>query len=313
MTTARAPGKVILLGEHAVVYGQPALAVPVQKVQATVSAEPLADAPLGTVRIVAPDVGLDADLASLPDNHPLALAVRLTLDACDGGAAPAIRLSVNSDIPVASGLGSGAAVSVATIRAIALHLDHPLPLERQSSIAYEVEKLHHGTPSGIDNTVVTYAQPVFFVRGQAPIPFDIGRMFHLAIADSGRPASTAVAVAKVRAAYESDPGGVGDLFNAIGGIVEQGRGVIASGDIQALGRLMDDNHTRLCDLGVSLPDLDRLVAAARQAGALGAKLSGGGLGGNIIALLPEPDDGRVEAALRKAGAAGVITTRVEGA
>ncbi len=148
-----------------------------------------------------------------------------------------------------AGLGSGAAVSVAIVRALSEHLGNPLPPAQQSSIAFEVEKLHHGTPSGIDNTVVTYAQPVFFVKGQDPSPFAIGRAFDLIVADSGRPSSTAEAVALVRAAYDANRPAIGRIFESIGRLVAAGRLAIASGDIERLGGLMDDNHARLAEAG----------------------------------------------------------------
>jgi mevalonate kinase len=310
VTSARACGKVILLGEHAVVYGQPALAVPVDDVHATATVVTLPRPAPGIVHIQAPGIGLEADLDELPADHPLGLAVHLTLEACGVTRPPHLGLRVDSEIPIASGLGSGAAVSVALIRALGEHLGSPLPLAAQSDIAFEVEKLHHRTPSGIDNTVVTYGRPVYFVKGYAPEPFDICGGFDLAIADSGHPASTGEAVAGVRALYDRDPEGIGLVFEAIGRLTNEGRTAIAAGDFDRLGTLMDQNQARLADLAVSTPDLERLVSAGRSAGALGAKLSGGGLGGNVIALLPPDDAGDVSRALLSAGAVRVISTRI---
>jgi len=311
MTSASAPGKVILLGEHAVVYGQPALAVPVLQVQARATVITRPRAAEQGLRIVAPAVDLESDLDDLDDNHPLAVAVWMTLRACGVTRPPALDLRIESDIPVAAGLGSGAAVSVAVVRALSEHLRCPLSHADQSSIAFEVEKLHHGTPSGIDNTVVTFAKPVFFVKEQPPMPFEIGRSFDLIVADSGRPSSTAEAVTRVRNAYDADRQNVGITFEMIGNLVSDARQAIAAGDIDRLGSLMDENQTQLEKLGVSTPELETLIMAARRAGASGAKLSGGGLGGNVIALLSGRDNERVLEALRTAGAARLISTRVE--
>jgi mevalonate kinase len=311
MTSASAPGKVILLGEHAVVYGQPALAVPVLQVQARATVVTQSGPTKRGIRIIAPAVDLESELDDLDNQHPLAVAVRMTMRACGVNRPPALDLRIESDIPVAAGLGSGAAVSVAVVRALSQHLDCHLSQAQQSSIAFEVEKLHHGTPSGIDNTVVTFARPVFFVKGQPPTPFDIGRGFDLIVADSGRPSSTAEAVARVRNAYDADRQSVGLTFETIGDLVAEARQAIAAGDIGRLGSLMDENQTQLEKLGVSTPELDTLIAAARSAGASGAKLSGGGLGGNVIALLSGQDEERVMDALRTAGAARLISTRVE--
>ena len=177
-----------------------------------------------------------------------------------------------------------------------------------SALSYEVEKIHHGTPSGIDNTVIAYEQPVYFVKGTPPQVFTIGATFHLLIADSGIPSSTREAVAGVRRRWEAAPETYNELFDRIAALVDAARTAVAGGDVRALGPLLDENHSLLCEMGVSLPELDRLVDAARAAGALGAKLTGGGAGGNIIALVPPERAGAVLAALEAASAARVWQT-----
>ena len=170
-----APGKIILFGEHAVVYSRPAIAVPVTQVRAkaSVSADPTG-AP-GQVRVIARDINLDSLLDHLPADDPLALAVFGTAGTLGIERLPALRLQITSTIPIASGLGSGAAVSCAIARALSGFLGHPLSDEQVSAIAYRVDQKHHGTPSGIDNTVIAYTQPVFFVRGQ---PFERLQVAH---------------------------------------------------------------------------------------------------------------------------------------
>ncbi len=196
------------------------------------------------------------------------------------------------------------------MRAMASALGRPFSNDALNPLVYEVEKSHHGTPSGIDNTVIVYQQPVYFVRGRAPIPFTIARPFTLLVADSGRSSPTHVAVADVRRLYENEPERVGAIFTRIGEIVENARAGIESGKIEIIGQLMDDNHALLRALTVSSPELDRLCDAAHAAGASGAKLSGAGRGGNIIALAA-PDRATVVAdALRRAGAQHVIQTLV---
>ncbi len=308
--SATAPGKVILFGEHAVVYGYPAIAVPVSQVRARAIVKANPPGVPGTVHIEAPDVKLSADLAELPPENPLARAVHLVLESLDVKRPPALNLRVTSTIPLAAGLGSGAAVSVALIRALAEFLGHPLEDERVSALAYEVEKIHHGTPSGIDNTVITYARPVYFVRGEPIETFHIRQPFRLVIADSGIPSPTAETVAHVRQARSADPQRYASLFDAVGGIVQAAREAIETGEPDALGPLMDQNHALLREMGVSSPILDRLVEAARQAGAQGAKLSGGGRGGNLIALVGEGQAQPVAEALKQAGAAHTFSTLV---
>ena len=307
---ASAPGKAILFGEHAVVYGRPAVAVPVTQVQAkaSVMADPLG--PPGRVHIQAEDIQLESDLADLPVDDPIALVIHGILQALQIDHLPALHLRISSTIPVAAGLGSGAAVSVAILRALATFLGHPLPDETISALAFEVEKKHHGTPSGIDNTVVTYARPIFFTRGQ---PFEFLQPVEaitLIIADSGVKSLTRSAVTGVREAWQADPYRYEALFDAIGQVSRQARQIITAGSALALGPLMTENHHLLQQLGVSSAELDFLVETALQAGAAGAKLSGGGRGGNMIALAAAEKADTISAALANAGAKRVIISRV---
>jgi mevalonate kinase len=308
---ASAPGKIILFGEHAVVYGRPAIAVPVEQVQAraVILAEPLA--PSGQVTIDAPDIHLHAALEDLPSRHPLRMTVQNTLAALNITTPPAFTVMVSSTIPLASGLGSGAAVSVAIIRSISAFLGKPLPDEKVSALAYQTEQLYHGTPSGIDNTVITYARPVYFQRGQPIQTFSIARPMTMVIGDSGIQSSTARVVGAVRAHWQADPASVEALLDAIGTVVLQARLAIEQGNLDVLGSLMDNNHRLLQQLGVSCPKLDRLVDAARSAGASGAKLSGAGGGGNMIALTTRDVAAAVATALKNAGAVRTITTHLK--
>lgn len=306
-----APAKIILFGEHAVVYGQPAIAVPFTALSAT--AESVA-APDGTgLTIIAHDVGrvlhVYADDDS-PDNA-LTYAAQLTLREIHARP-PNLSIDIRSTIPVASGFGSGAAVSAALIRELSGALGAPLEGDKLNELVFEVEKMHHGTPSGIDNTVIVKNAPIHFVRGEGPQTFLIGRPFTLVIADSGIAASTWETVGAVRKLYEADPGRYQQLFEQIGSIVSQAKAATEQGNWAGIGQQMNLNHEVLQSLTVSSEALDRLVQAAREAGALGAKLSGGGRGGNVIALVEPPDAKRVAQALRHAGAAHTWVTTVGG-
>lgn len=306
---ASAPGKVILFGEHAVVYGRPALAVPVTQVAAVAEVIPSDRA---GIWIDLPDVGLSAELASLSSEQPVAALVHNLLFAWNIDPFPDLNIRIFSTIPVASGLGSGAAVSVALIRALAGALQHPVTDEQVSAYAFEIERLHHGTPSGIDNTVVTYARPVFFTKGRAIEILQVPEPFTVIIGHTGIAAPTRESVAAVRELRQADPTAVDATFDAIGLISDMARQAIETGMWRHLGPLMNENHSLLQRLTVSSPQLDGLVSAARQAGALGAKLSGGGRGGNMIALAPSSGPDSVAAALTAAGAASTIITTVQG-
>jgi mevalonate kinase len=310
MITACAPGKIILLGEHAVVYGRPALAVPVRQIQACARVEPAATGSTGGVRLVSAEMGLSSWLDELPVRHPLAVICRATLSALATGSFAAVDVTITSTIPISSGLGSSAAVSVALARALNLHFGGTLSDAEISELAFDVERLHHGTPSGIDNTVVAYNRPVFFRRGEAAEPLAIGAAFQFLIADTGVAAPTALAVGHVRQRWQADPAALDAVFDQIAALVMDARQALLQGDGDRLGADLRRNHALLSDLGVSSPELDRLVQAAERAGALGAKMSGGGMGGNMIALVPADRREAVADALRQAGAVGVLQTEV---
>ena len=309
--SASAPGKVILFGEHAVVYGQPAIAVPVTEVAAKAIITPDPTATGGSIHITAPQINLDANFANLPSEDPIAASIRATLDALKLSQPPAFKLRVTSTIPVAGGLGSGAAVSVAIIRAVSAFLGHPLPDDQVSALAFEVEKLHHGTPSGIDNTVITYNKAVYYIKGKSIETIRIATPFSLVIADTGILAPTKETVADVRRVWESDPEPYNEIFESIGKLAVAARAAVEQGNNEALGPLMNENHELLQNLDVSSPELDKLVLAAREAGALGAKLSGGGRGGNIIALAPEGRAAEIKTAVEGAGAKSAFFTTVK--
>ena len=307
MTTSSAPGKIILFGEHAVVYGRPALAAPVTQVHADVD---VSDSSRPGIWIDAPDVRLHAELNTLPSDYPIASVINNLFFLWRVSPFPNLEIKITSTIPVASGLGSGAAVTVALTRALASYLHHSMSDEEVNGFAYEIEKLHHGTPSGIDNTVVTYAQPVYFVKEQPIEIFDVGKPFTIVIADTGIAAPTKESVGDVRRLWMNDKSRWETIFDKIGEVAFTARRAIEAGKPEVLGELMNENHTLLQKLTVSSPELDRLVEAARDAGALGAKLSGGGRGGNMIALVELENAEVISSALREAGARNTILTQI---
>ncbi|MCZ7670268.1 MAG: mevalonate kinase [Chloroflexi bacterium] len=312
MTTATAPGKIILFGEHAVVYGQPAIAAPLSQVRATAVIH--AKATPG-IRLSAPDLGADILLAEAAPHDAIAAIVRQMQAAAGISHLPNLTITVSSQIPIASGLGSGAAITVAVIRALAthLHLSHLLTDEWVSAQTYEIEKIHHGSPSGIDNTVIAYERPVYFVRQQPQNriePFVVGQPLHLLVADTGYRSSTKIVVEDVARQWQAAPARFDAIFRDCGHIAEKARQAIETGDLVEVGRLMTANHALLQAMTVSSPALDDLVAAVLDAGALGAKLSGAGRGGNMIALVEAGGETAVITALKAAGAKTVLTTTV---
>ena len=309
--TASAPGKIILFGEHAVVYGQPALAVPVDSLEARAVVSAQIGVPSGEIWIEAPDIGLSAPVSDLALDHPLRASLAVAAGTDDLSRIPACRILITSTVPVSSGMGSSAAVSAALIRAFAAFLGRRLPDQEVSDLTFEIEKIQHGSPSGIDNSVVVFRKPVYYQRGK-PLEFlAIKEPFKILVADSGIPGNTRTAVEAVREQWLASPEECEGLFNQIGEISRAAREVITSGDHRELGPLMNQNHSCLRELGVSTPELDRLAESALQAGALGAKLSGGGLGGNLIALCDTAAP-RIEGALLRSGAQSVLPTTIRG-
>ena len=308
--SASAPGKIILFGEHAVVYSRPAIAVPVQQVQARAIVIPDPLAPRGRVWIQAPDINLDCAAGELSEESPLRKLIQILQAHFQIDHLPACILRVSSTIPVAAGLGSGAAISVACLRALSAFLGAPLAVEHVSALAYEIEKIYHGTPSGIDNTVVAYDRPVYFVHGQ-PIEFlSVRQPFTLVIGDTGRRSSTSGPVGALRQAWLANSPPYEALFDRACEIARSARSDLEAGTLSRLGSLMDENHALLVQMGVSSPELDRLVAAASAAGASGAKLSGGGWGGNMIALVEPELAEQVSTALLESGATHTLITQV---
>jgi len=311
MVEASAPAKIILFGEHAVVYGQPAIAVPVSSLRAAAIAQPNTPGGQG-LKIIAADLDPTRPIEIESEDADAAIPVtaRLVLQQL-ASPPPDVTITIRSQIPVASGLGSGAAVTTALARAISAAVGKPLDMKTLNALVYEVEKIHHGTPSGIDNTVVVYEKPVYFVRNQPIRTITIGHPFSLLIADTGRPASTRIAVGDVRKLYETEPERIRPILDSIGALVNQARDAIESGGVSQLGPLMCENHALLQQLTVSSPELDALVSASMEAGARGAKLSGGGRGGNMIALVEPETVPLVRDALLRAGAVSVIATTVQ--
>lgn len=308
MVQASASGKIILFGEHAVVYGRPAIAVPVRQVRAVATIA--AGQPGSGLMLLLPDIGEQWPVTQQSTTQPLAHVAGLAASQLGLSPLPDWLITLRSTVPVASGLGSGAAAAAAIVRALAAAAGQPLTPAQVSALVYESETLFHGTPSGIDNTVIAYEQPVWFVRGQAPQPFRIAQAFTIVIGDTGIASTTRLTVDDVRAGWQAEPAHFEGLFDSVSEIVQAARDAIEGGDVAALGPLMDANQRLLEVMGVSSPELEALCQAARAAGAAGAKLSGGGRGGNMIALAPAGRAETIVAALVATGAVRTIIAHV---
>ncbi len=305
-----APGKAILFGEHAVVHGQPALAIPLPQLRAYARIDRVAR-PLSVISAARQDSVWRWRSDAAQSDDPILRLVGLTLERLR---LPTLNgeISIESEIPIAAGLGSGAAVSAALGRAVAGLAHATITDADLNQLVFAVEKLHHGTPSGIDNTVVVFERPLYFVKGKASQFIAIERPLRFLLADTGVSALTREAVAHVHDLARRRPEATAATFSRIGNIVAEARHCLRSGDAERLGKLMTANQAELCALGVSSRQLDHLTDVALRAGAWGAKLSGGGRGGNMIALVDEEAAAPVTERLLQAGAANVIAVQVGG-
>lgn len=306
---ASSHGKTILIGEHAVVYGAPALVLPVLDAEVVATVTPI-DGDAG-----ADGHQLDSAVHTGPlDTAPAAVmptvtAVTATLRHFDA-AGRRFHVRVDSEVPTARGMGSSAAVAAAVTAAVADALGQTLDTETHHDLIQECERVAHGRPSGLDARGVVADAPVWFEGGRIE-PVALGARFTFVVADTGVPGHTRAAVAAVRERYDADPSGVGSVVARIGELARRARGTLEDGDAQGLGATMDAAHRLLTDLDVSSDDLDRLVDAARAADALGAKLTGGGRGGCVLALATDGTHAaRIAAALRDAGASATWTTTI---
>ena len=305
---ASAPGKVILFGEHFVVYGVPAIVAAIELRASTTLT--LRDD--GLVRIRAPDLGLagsfgpDGSFKPELGSRSAEAALRPVYVAVDGvrralGAAVGAELEVRSDIPIAAGLGSSAAVAVSASAAMCYALGERLDRELVFKTALEAEKLIHVSPSGVDPAISTHGGLITYRRGEGIRRLQLRAPLELVVGDTGLKRSTGALVSAVRALKDRRPALFERLLEAAEELVSEALEALQRGDLEALGGLMNINHGLLSAIGVSNEALERLVHAARSAGALGAKLTGAGGGGCMIALVAEGRGADVARAIERAG------------
>jgi len=271
---------VILLGEHVVVHGQPAIVAGLDR----------------GVR-----VEIEPGSAAAPHDPRVDAALRLAANLL-GIADEGFALRIRGDLPIGMGLGSSAALAVAILRALAKAADLAVDPAVIAAHAHEIERLFHGTPSGVDSTAAAYGGLLWFEAGPPPRHerLRLTRELPLVVVLSRTVHATAVTVGSLRARAAAAPEIYRPVFAAVGELVRAARHAIEADERGRLGELMTMNHGLLRACGVSTPELDDIVDAALAAGASGAKLTGAGGGGAVLAL-PAGDPQPLSAALAAAG------------
>ncbi|HEY1533036.1 MAG TPA: mevalonate kinase [Polyangiaceae bacterium] len=267
---ARANGKVVLLGEHAVVYGVPAIAAGIER-----GVEAFAE------RSATSTLRIGERQATADDDSELGRGFKALLQALG---APPVRVEAKLELPPGSGLGASAALGVAIARAVIAAAEQDEAGARVLSAAAAWEGIYHGNPSGIDAAAAAHDGCIWFEKGAGMQPLALARDLVLAIGLAGPPASTKAMVESVARLRERRPAVVDKALEGIRALVKNARLCLESGDLPGLGSLMNYNQMLLSGLFVSTEGIERCCALAREAGALGAKLTGAGGGGAVLAL-----------------------------
>lgn len=308
--TFKVTGKTILFGEHVVVYGYPAIAVPLHSIHLKISIFPI----LKEVsrKVIITDLNKDSSIQidEMDRENPVRMAIRVMKKELSVNQLPPMEIRISSSIPTSAGLGSSAAFAVALSKSLSGFLGFHLDTNKINQIAFEIEKIQHGTPSGIDNTVIAYNKPVFFRKGH-PVEFiTLGKSLTLIVADTGLRTPTIETVKMVREKYKNNKQVFGHIFEQIGEITVKAIDLLEQGDEVNLGKLITQNHCLLKKLSVSNQALDQLVETALDHGAYGAKLCGGGRGGNIIALVDSSKAKKTNQTLLDSGAASSFISKI---
>lgn len=284
--TGRGKGKTVLLGEHAVVYGMPAIAAGLELgalARATESAQG--------------SINLAERRALVGDGSELGRALELTCQAL--GVGPH-QLDIEVNLPLGSGLGGSAAIGVAVARALLAASGQPDTESRVLAGVAAWEGVFHGNASGVDAAAAYSGGCIWFTKAGGPEPLFVGLPLRLVVCLAGPPASTKEMVDSVQRLGERRPDLLAKSLSAIEALVRNAKTCIEAGDLGGLGQLMNYNQMLLSGLFLSTPDIERACAVAREAGALGAKLTGAGGGGAVIALAAD-SAAPIQAALEQEG------------
>jgi len=292
-------GKAILFNEHFVVYGIPAIVSAIGKyTTAKIDSQNKAGWTIEDNRKATPNYKEEKN--EQQKDSIKRILNKMRVDTSKNG----IKIVLNGNLYAASGIGASAASCVAIARALSEHFNLDLSDDEINEAAYEGEKGYHGTPSGIDNTASTFGGLIWFEKTNDKVmdKITIQNPVEIVMGNTGKVANTTAAVNGVRQRKEQNPQKYDEIFDRAENIAYLAKDALIDEDHRELGKLMNENHKLLQQIEVSSRELDFLVKLARDEGALGAKLTGGGLGGNMVALTPGRDlQDRVATAIEKEG------------
>jgi len=292
-------GKAILFNEHFVVYGIPSIVSAIgQYTKARIEPASTPNYHLQDLRPATPRY--KEDKKDQQTDSLNRMIQKMGIDLSKQG----VNIVLEGNLYAASGIGASAASCVAVARAFSEYYTMNLSDDQINDIAFEGEKGYHGTPSGVDNTASTYGGLIWFQKGEPNVieKIALSNPVEIVIGNTGKVANTQAAVAGVKERKEKNPKKYDEIFSRAENITYLAKRALEEGDYKGVGKLMNENHKLLQQIEVSSRELDFLVQVAVKCGAVGAKLTGGGLGGNIIALTPgKTAQERVANAIEKEG------------
>ncbi|MBS3815341.1 MAG: mevalonate kinase [Hadesarchaea archaeon] len=306
MITVSSPAQIFFFGEHAVVYGQPALATAIN-LRTKVKGKSRDD---NKVIVKSHGIGSLEGVIECEDNKwvlkekkgdtknlsYVIKAIEVTLNQVEEGGG--FELEITSDIPPGSGLGSSSAVTTATIAAVSNLMNNSLDKDMITDLAFETEKLVQGPASRTGVSVATHGSFALIQDEEIDVREDLPQL-NIVIGYTGSHGSTAEAVGRVKELKNTRPNITNPILETIGEITQNGMKAVKEGDLDKVGVLMNANQALLKGLDVSSDHLESLIKAAHEAGAKGAKLTGGGKGGSMIAIIDEKQQ-KIVKAIREA-------------
>jgi len=313
---AAAPGKVILAGEHFVVYGEPAIVMAVDCF-ANVIVEHRHD----KCFYIKSDLGFSGFYSKerfKPESggieartllEPIRISAQAAIDRINNPTG--LNITIKSEIPVAAGLGSSGALAVATVAAVGKLFNVNFTNEELFNLSFRAERFVHKKPSGVDQAIAINGGLIVFQKEKGVTPLNVISEIPIVIGNTGEPRKTGDLVNAVKKRRERFPQILASLIKAAGQLTTDAIKALKSCDLERLGELMSINHGLLVSIGVANKTLDKYVHAALEAGALGAKLTGAGGGGCMVALTTLNNSENIADAIRKVGGEPIIAKKIE--